>query len=340
MKMRAMQVGAAVALVSCMGAAQAQTVLRFNLWVPPTHHTHTQMMLPWANDVAAAPHGRVKVEFTAASLGAPPRQFDLAAEGIADVTFGDHTYTPGRFVITKMVELPFTGDNGEALSTAFWRTYSPLPQGEKEHEGTKLLGLFTTGIHSILTSKKKIDTLDALRGMKLRVPGEMSSHVLKALGAVPISAPATQVFDLVSQGVVDGASFNIDAYKNFRLDRFMKLATIFPEGLYNTSLFLVMNRKKWDALPKQDQDAIWKVSSESFSRRAGKVWDDEAKISIDLMKENKVDLTIMDPKFRSQIEPKLAHLRADWLAEVKKQRGIDGEKLLQKLQQEYRAAKK
>lgn len=330
--------GVCAALAS--SAPHAQTVMRFNLWVPPTHHTHTKMMMPWANDVAAATDGRVKVEFTAASLGAPPRQFDLAAEGLADVTFGDHTYTPGRFIITKMVELPFSGDNAEALSVAFWRTYSPLPEAEKEHEGVKLLGLFTTGIQSVLTTKKKIDTLESLRGTKLRVPGEMSSRVFKDLGAVPISAPATQVFDLVSQGVVDGAAFNIDAYKNFRLDRFMKLATVFPEGLYNTSLFLVMNRKKWDALPKQDQDAIWKVSSEAFARRAGKVWDDEAQISIDAMKENKVELTVMDPKLRSQIEPKLAHLRTEWVQEVKAKRGVDGERLLQKLRQEYQSAKK
>src|SRR3954471_4576485 len=157
---KASLLAAGFCVAAASSALQAQTVLRFNLWVPPTHHTHTKMMMPWANDVAAATNGRVKVEFTAASLGAPPRQFDLAAEGLADVTFGDHTYTPGRFIITKMVELPFGGDNAEALSVAFWRTYSPLPEGEKEHEGVKLLGLFTTGIQSVLTTKKKIDSLD------------------------------------------------------------------------------------------------------------------------------------------------------------------------------------
>ena len=48
----------------------------------------------------------------------------------------------------------------------------------------------------------------------------------------------------------------------------------------------------------------------------------------------------MDPKLRSQLEPKLAHLRTEWIQEVKKQRGVDGERLLQKLRQEYQSAKK
>lgn len=335
-----------LALVATLGvtafatASHAQTVLRFNLWVPPTHHTHAKIMMPWAADVAKATGGRVKVEFTAASLGAPARQFDLAGEGLADVTFGDHTYTPGRFVITKMVELPFTGDHAEALSVALWRTYSPLPEAEKEHRGVKLLGMFTTGIVSVLTSKKKIDSIEALRGTKLRVGGEMSSRVFKELGAVPVAAPATQVFDLVSQGVVDGAAFNIDAYKNFRLDRFMKLATVVPEGFYNTSFFLVMNRNRWDSLPKQDQDAIWKVSAEPFARHAGRIWDEEAQISIAAMKENNVELTILGPKEKAQMAAKLANLRTEWIAEVKKAYGLDGEKLLATLQREYQANKK
>lgn len=319
--------------------ARTETILRFNLWVPPTHHTHTRMMVPWANDVATATNGRVKIEFTASSLGAPPRQFDLAAEGIADVTFGDHTYSPGRFHLTKMVELPFTGDNGEALSVAFWRTYSAMPEAEKEHEGTKLLSLFANGMSGVMTTKKRVDSLESLRGLKLRVPGEMSARVLRELGAVPISVPAPQVFEVVSQGVVDGATFNLDAYKNLRLDRLMKFVTIVPEGLYNTSLFLVMNRKKWDALPKADQDAIAKVSGEAFARKAGKVWDDEAKISLGLMKRNNVDVVVMDEKLRAQIAPKLAFLRDEWLKEMKK-RAIDGERVLQKLRHEYKALKK
>lgn len=333
-------IAAALSAAVLSTASHAQTEMRFNLWVPPTHHTHAKIMVPWANDVAKATGGRVKVAFTAASLGAPARQLDLAIEGLADVTFGDHTYTPGRFVITKMVELPFTGDHAEALSVAFWRTYSPLPEAEKEHKGVKLLGVFTTGIVSVLTAKKKIDSIDAFRGTKLRVGGEMSSRIFKELGAVTVAAPATQVFDLVSQGVVDGAAFNIDAYKNFRLDRFMKLATVIPEGFYNTSFFLVMNGKRWDALPKQDQDAIWKVSSEQFARRAGRVWDEEAQISIAAMKESKVELTVLDGSQKAQIAAKLAPLRGEWIAEVKKAHNLDGEKLLAALQREYQANKK
>ena len=56
---------AALALLAAAAAnlipqpSAAQTVLRFNVWVPPTHHTHVKMMMPWAADVEAATQGRV-----------------------------------------------------------------------------------------------------------------------------------------------------------------------------------------------------------------------------------------------------------------------------------------
>ncbi len=318
--------------------AQCQTTLRFNLWVPPTHHTHTQMMMPWAKDVETATGGRVKVEFTPSSLGAPPRQFDLAVEGVADITFGDHAYSPGRFFFTKMVELPFTGNNGEALSVAYWRTYSPLPEAEKEHQGTKLLAVFTHGPAAIMTTKKKVDSVDALKGLKIRVPGEIQNRITRELGGVPVSVPATQVYELLSQGVVDGSVYNVDAYKNFRLERFMKFVTTVPDGLYNISFFLVMNRAKWDALPKADQDAVAKVSGEAFAKRAGGVWDAEDKLALDLMKTNGVEITEMAGRFRSEVADKLAFLRSEWIENAKK-RGVDGNQLLAKLRQEYQGYK-
>jgi TRAP-type C4-dicarboxylate transport system substrate-binding protein len=320
------------------GAAQAQTVLRFNRWVPPTHHTQTQMMAPWATDVAKATGGRVKVEFTQASLGPPPRQFDLAASGAADVAFGDHTYTPGRFLITHLVEFPFTGNSGEALSVAYWRTYSPLPQAAEEHRGTKLLAVFTHGPASIMTSKKPVTSIQDLSGMKIRVPGELTSRIVSLLGGVPVAAPTTQVFDMLSKGIVDGSVYNIDAYKNFRLDKYINNITTFDGGLYNISFFVVMNEGKWKALSEADRKAIMGVSGEAFARRAGRTWDAEDKATLELAKKNGAKVVRADAAFTRAVRQRTDDLREEWVLEVKQKR-LDGAKLLSELQRQYKAYK-
>src|SRR5690606_4330659 len=111
-------------------------------WVPPTHHFQTEIMEPWAKEVERATSSRVKIEFTSAALGPPNRQFDLALNGVADITTSNHGYTAGRFPLTQMVELPFVGDQAEALSVAYWRVHEKYLAEADEHRGVKLLTVF------------------------------------------------------------------------------------------------------------------------------------------------------------------------------------------------------
>src|SRR5690606_5346980 len=93
--------------------ASAETVLRMNNWLPPQHSQLVGTMKPWAEKVAEASKGNIRIELTDASLGAPPRQYDLAVDGIVDVTFGVTGYTPGRFKLPGVAELPFVAQSAE-----------------------------------------------------------------------------------------------------------------------------------------------------------------------------------------------------------------------------------
>src|SRR5262245_39609046 len=70
-----------------------EATLRFNRWGRLQHHIWARMMTGWVEQVEKATQGRVKVEFTPASLGPPQRQFELAMTGVADVTIGNQTST-------------------------------------------------------------------------------------------------------------------------------------------------------------------------------------------------------------------------------------------------------
>jgi len=74
----------AIALFS--GAAFADTVLTMNSWLPPTHPQVAELFVPWAADIEKATEGRVKINILPAPLGPPPAAFDLAKNGIADIT--------------------------------------------------------------------------------------------------------------------------------------------------------------------------------------------------------------------------------------------------------------
>jgi hypothetical protein len=59
---------------------------------------------------------------------------DAVKNGLADVSYTVHGYTPGRFVLTQMAEVPFLGDKAEPLSVAFHRIASKHPEFDAEHQ--------------------------------------------------------------------------------------------------------------------------------------------------------------------------------------------------------------
>src|SRR3546814_4372795 len=88
-----------------------------------------------------------------ASLGA---SCHVSKNGVADIGYSVHGYMPGRFTLTKIVELPFIGNSSEAISVAYWRVHEQYLAAANEHEGIKLLGLFVHGPGAIHNSEREI----------------------------------------------------------------------------------------------------------------------------------------------------------------------------------------
>jgi TRAP-type C4-dicarboxylate transport system substrate-binding protein len=317
------------AMMATAVPAFAQAVWRYNWFIPPNHLTRTKIMNPWAADVEKATGGRVKMEFTATSLGAPPRQFDLVRDGVADIAMGVHGYTPDRFVLPQAAELPFLSDSGEALSVAFWRVHAAMFAARDEYKGTRLIGLMTHGPGSIWSPKAPIRSLADLKGLKVRSGGGMQNEIVAKLGAVVVSAPAPQTYEILSRGVADATLFTNDAVGSFGLGKLLKFNTRVPGGLFNTTFFVVANEGKWNALSPQDRAAIEKVSGEAFARRGGRGWDETDREVAATLKESQV--TNPDARFQAELREVLKDLEGKWIGEAKSKRDVDGRAALELL---------
>lgn len=335
MKSRVFVASCAIGILSAVGAAaQApEAVLRFNRWVPPTHHFHARIMAPWAERVEKATGGRIKIEFTAASLGAPPRQFDLAATGVADITAGNQTYTPERFVASRIAELPFLGDSAEALSVAQWRVHEKYLAKANEYRGTQLLTVFNNGPYQIFTTKKRIEAVDDLRNLKFRAAGGTPTEIAKALEVVPVGAPITEAYEMLSRGIVDGTFLPPDSIRSFRMDKFLEHQTRIPRGLFNAAFFVVMNEKKWAALSKDNQAAILSLSGEAFAREAGRIWDDQDRLANAEFAKSGMKIAAASPAFMAELTKRLAPIEEAWIREAAK-RGVDGRAALDMFRRE------
>ncbi|MBK1650198.1 TRAP transporter substrate-binding protein [Rhabdochromatium marinum] len=270
--LRALLTGVAAGLITLAGTASAET-LRLSNWLPQSHPIVKDVMVPWKVAVEEATEGRVTVQILDAPLGPPPAHYDLAANGVADVTFSAQAYTPGRFKTAMLAELPFLGDSAEAVSVAYWQVFEERLAAAGEYAGVKVLGVFTHGPGHAFAKGRDLSSLDGIAGAKLRVGGGMANDVATALGAVPVQSPSSKAYELISGGVVDGILFPFESVTFFRLDGLLDQGFEVPGGLYNTSFFFVMNERRWNRLSEADQAAIDSVSGEALSRLAGKAWD-------------------------------------------------------------------
>lgn len=319
-------------------AAHAETVLRFNNVLPPTHIIRTQGWDVWAKQVAEATNGRVKIEMTTKALGILPRAFDLARDGVADVTWGVQGYTPGRFVSAEIAELPFLSPTGEALSVAYWRVYKKHFEKANEYRGVKLLGLHTHSPGHVFTATKPLTKMADLKGLKIRIVNRSTSDVLKAFGGAPVREPAPKLSQLLSKGVVDGTFFTADGISSFRLGGKLNNWLRFQDGLYNTSFFLVMNQTKWDAIPAADRTAIERVSGENFARIMGALWDRSEAEGAALLKKTGAKIAEPSDADMAKLKAKAALFETTWLKKVKA-KGIDGAAALKMLRAEVAAYK-
>ena len=317
----------------------AETTLRMASWLPPQHPWVLDIMVPWIEKVKVATEGRVRIELLSAPIGPPPAHFNFAVKGIADITYGVHNYTTGRFSSTQIAELPFLSNSSEVLSVAWQRIYERELLHLDEHKGTHLLGVFTHGPGQ-LWFNKKYESLDNIKGLKVRIGGGIAQSSSKALGLVPLQAPVTKAYELLSGGVADGIQLPSESISFFKLDRIIKQGFIFDGGLYNVSMFLVMNKKKWNKLSQDDQKAINSVSGETLAKMAGKAWDKADDKGIDASLKNGIILKKLSEDDKIIVTQLLTPIIENTLEKISKQKNIDAKYIYLKLLNEINLLKK
>ena len=272
---------AAVAVAASTGvsAADAEYTLTIASWAPPSHGINASA---WPNFIAAieeATDGRVTAEIKY-NLAPPPAMMDLVLDGAADLTWIFHGYSPGRFVATKLIELPGYSGSAEAASVAYWRVHNAHLAELGEHRGVKLIGLSTHG-PGYFHSNADINSLGDMAGKKTRLGGGLMSDVGAELGLVGIQVPAPKVYETLASGAADAVMMPLESRKGFKLTEVVKNIYIMPGGFYRGSFAMLMNQESFDSLPEDIQQALEEnVFGENLSREFGRVWqqiDDEGR---------------------------------------------------------------
>lgn len=309
--MKATLLGGIFALAAALPGWAEELVL--SSWLPPRHPIVVNAIKPWAEAIEKATEGRVTVRVLAKPLGSPPAHFDMARDGVADITYGLHSFTEDdRFKNARIGQFSFLGDDAVTNSEAFWTVYTEQLGAEKEHAGTHLLGLFMHGPGMLHNNQRAIKTPSDLAGLKVRVPGGYVADLLKGFGVEPIFMPSGEVYEKLSRGVVDGVAFPYDAIASFKLAEYLKHITKLPGGVYNTTWFLVMNEAKWAAISAEDQAKITELSGMAFAKLVGEAWNGADATGAKAAEEGHLQVEDADAAVVDAIRARASELEGVW----------------------------
>jgi TRAP-type C4-dicarboxylate transport system substrate-binding protein len=261
----------AAAAVFFVGTSPAlgQTKLNYSVFFPAPHK-NAVLAVEWAKEIEKRTNGRVQITvFPGGTLTPADKCYDGVVTGISDIGFSVLAYTRGKFPLTEVSDLPLGIKSGAVASKVINEYYKKFKP--KEFDEVKVMYLHGHG-PGILHTKKPVESLDDLKGMKIRCTG-MAAKIVAALGAVPVAMPMGDTYDAISRGVVEGSMAPQEALQGWKWGEVVKYTIENFGSSYSTGMFVVMNKDKWNALPPDVQRTIEKVNEEWIEKQ-GKTWDE------------------------------------------------------------------
>ncbi|MBW1715504.1 MAG: TRAP transporter substrate-binding protein [Deltaproteobacteria bacterium] len=250
-------------------AIEAKTInLTYSNFFPPTHG-HAIQGANMIKEIEKRTNGRVKISyFPGGTLTKPRVCYDGVVKGISDIGMSCFAYTRGKFPVMEAVDLPFGYKSGKVATRVAWAYYKRMRP--KELRDVKVLVIHAHG-PGILAARKDVNSLDDIKGMKIRCTG-LSSKIAKYLGAAPVAMPQNQAYEALQKGVVEGTFCPIEVLKGWKQGEVIDYVIETKALGYTTAMFVVMNKKKYESLPPDIQRVFDEVGEEWVNVH-GDVWD-------------------------------------------------------------------
>lgn len=246
-------------------AATAEPIkLKFAYFSSDREQAYTNAIKPFVDAVNAKAKGIVEIQvYTSGALGRDfAQQAQLVLDGIADIAWINPGLTPDLFPDNNVIELPGLFRDAREATLVYTRVAaSGAMKGFEDFFVIAAIGTEPLSIHA----RFPIGSLKDLNGKKIRSNNPTEGAVLTALGMVPEVMPINQTSEAIGRGTIDGATSRPGSLAGFGIARVTSHHYFLSLGA--APLLILMNRKKFDSLPKAGQEAIREYSGEWMAAR-------------------------------------------------------------------------
>lgn len=299
-------------------SAQEKTFeLKLSHWVPPSHPLQ-KALEDWGASVEKDSGGTIKYKvYPAQQLGKAFDHYDMARDGIADLTYINPGYQPGRFPIIGAGELPFliaNGKGGSQALDAWYRKYA-----DREMKDVKFCLAFVHDPGSFHSKSKKILVPADIKGMKIRPAHATMATFVTQLGGTNVQSSAPEVRDLIEKGVADAVTFPWGSIPLFGIDKVTKYHMEVP--LYVTTFAFVFNKDKYNQMSARQKKVIDDHCTNEWALKVASPWADFEHGGIAKLKAEGHDVYELSPTQLAEWKKAAEPLHKSWADNVKKAGG-------------------
>ena len=325
---------AAVAALLC-GATGAQAQektfdLKISHWVPPSHPLQ-KALEEWGASVEKDSGGTIHYKvYPSQQLGKAFDHYDMARDAIADLTYINPGYQPGRFPIIAAGELPFLMANakgGSQAIDAWYRKYAA-----KEMKDVKFCLAFVHDPGTFHSRSKKILVPGDIKGMKIRPAHATVATWVTQLGGNNVNSAAPEVRDILERGVADAVTFPWGSVPLFGIDKVTKYHMNAP--LYVTTFALVLNKALYEQMSAKQKKVIDDHCTNEWALKVAGPWADFEHAGIAKIKaEAGHEVYDLTPAQLAEWKKSAEPLQKTWADNVKKT-GVDPDAAMKELRAE------
>lgn len=219
-----------------------------------------------AERIERASAGRLKIKIYGGGELVPAFEvFDAVSRGAVEMGHGASYYHRGKVDAAQFfTAMPFGLNRAELEGWLYyggglelWRelyepfNLMPFPCG---NTGVQMGGWFN----------KEINSIEDLKGLKMRIPG-MGGEVLRRAGGTPVILPGAEIFTSLQTGAIDATEW-VGPYNDVTIGLHKAAKYYYYPGWQEPGpgLECIINRTAWDSLPA-DLQAIVEITCQSIT---------------------------------------------------------------------------
>ncbi len=217
--------------------------------------------------------------------------FDSAASGDSQAYIAAEYYWKGKHPgLAAFTGVPFGLTYTEMDAWTKYAGGQELWDELSGEFGLKAFACGNTGTQMGGWFNKEINSVDDLKGLKMRIPG-LASDVMSKLGAAPVTLPGSQIYENLVSGAIDATEW-VGPYNDYFMKFYEAAKYYYWPGMHEpgSQLSMGMNASWWGGLSKTHQAIIEAACNEENARQMAETNANNGLYLNKLVNENGVQL--------------------------------------------------